>query len=289
MSTEVPRFITHITTKAAWNADAEQPYTAPSLQTEGYIHASTIEEAVNTARRYYTNVNTSQPEAEQTLLLLLVDTVALDEKSKVVLEAAYPPSEATKGKLFPHIYGPINRDAVVVVGEPFGESTGPKAQFPSVPESIAKEVEAGGNDEAGNNNVILLLTVGKTAKDSLATGANAYTTESLATEGFIHASTVETILKVANLFFTGITDPDLHVFLNCVDKRRVSAETKFEKPADAHGIDAGPLTGYAFPHVYGAIEVSALSTEAPLERLVVPNTRKFEGLPANVSEFLERK
>ncbi len=92
--------ILHITHRTAWEA-AQQAgnYTAPSLATEGFIHFSTPAQVLWVAERFY---------AGQTdLVLLEVDPAAL------TAELRYEESEP--GQLFPHLYGPLNLEAVRAV------------------------------------------------------------------------------------------------------------------------------------------------------------------------------
>jgi uncharacterized protein (DUF952 family) len=80
-----------------------------------------------------------------------------------------------------------------------------------------------------------------------------YRAASLATEGFIHGSQPEQVLRVANRFYCGI--PDLLVLW--IDPQRLSAPIRYEAS-----------DGEIFPHIYGAlnldcvIRVSELSPEA---------------------------
>ncbi|GAB3708882.1 DUF952 domain-containing protein [Spirosoma flavus] len=92
--------IYHIVPNTNWLAFKEQDnYEAASLQTEGFIHLSTKEQVAQTLSRYYQNV----PD----LLLLHVDTAKLTHTLK------YEPS--TNNELFPHLYGPLNKDAIVKI------------------------------------------------------------------------------------------------------------------------------------------------------------------------------
>lgn len=92
--------IYHIVPAADWAQQADQPtYEAGSLQTEGFIHLSQQEQVAGTLRRYYTNV----PD----LLLLHVDT------DKLMHELKY--EVATNGEQFPHLYGPLNKEAIVAI------------------------------------------------------------------------------------------------------------------------------------------------------------------------------
>jgi uncharacterized protein (DUF952 family) len=101
--------IYHITSRAAWNeAQDRGEYRTESLETEGFIHCSTEEQVVPVAQKFYAG--------QHDLLLLVIEPALLESDLKWE-----PPSEGTpppgvsEGDLFPHIYGPINLDAVVKV------------------------------------------------------------------------------------------------------------------------------------------------------------------------------
>ena len=90
--------IYHITTAAAWAAArAAGAYSPDSLASEGFIHFSTREQLLWVADRFY--------RGEPGLLLLAVDT------ERLTAELRYEESEP--GMRFPHLYGPLNLDAVV--------------------------------------------------------------------------------------------------------------------------------------------------------------------------------
>ena len=93
--------IYHVTTAAAWKAaHQEGAYDAPSLKEEGFIHCSQENQVEGVLQRYY---------AGQTdLVKLVIDTEKLT--SRFVFE--WSPSTADT---FPHIYGPLNLEAVVQV------------------------------------------------------------------------------------------------------------------------------------------------------------------------------
>jgi uncharacterized protein (DUF952 family) len=92
--------ILHITSRTAWEA-AQQAgaYTAPSLETEGFIHFSTPEQVAWVAQRFY---------AGQTDLVLL-------EVDPALLAAELRYEESVPGQWFPHLYGALNLDAVRAV------------------------------------------------------------------------------------------------------------------------------------------------------------------------------
>ena len=92
--------IYHVVLPAVWERFRERPsYRSESLETEGFIHCSYAQQLDGVIDRYYS-------EAEK-LLVLAIDTGKL--RAKLVEEPS------TGGEIFPHIYGPINTDAVVSV------------------------------------------------------------------------------------------------------------------------------------------------------------------------------
>jgi uncharacterized protein (DUF952 family) len=73
--------------------------------------------------------------------------------------------------------------------------------------------------------------------------AGEYHPRSLDTEGFIHASLPEQVLRVANRFYAGQNG----LLLLWIDPQRVRAPVRYE-PAD----------GELFPHIYGALNLDAV-------------------------------
>lgn len=90
--------IYHIVAATDWASQEGQPtYEASSLQTEGFIHLSKKEQVSGVLNRYYPNV--------PNLLLLHVDA----DKLTHVLRY----ESSTNNELYPHLYGPLNKDAVI--------------------------------------------------------------------------------------------------------------------------------------------------------------------------------
>ncbi|MFI2858253.1 DUF952 domain-containing protein [Paenibacillus sp. JSM ZJ436] len=90
--------ILHIMNTVAWkNALVAGEYAPPSLKKEGFIHCSTPEQLLNVANTFY--------KGQKGLFLLYID------ESKVIPDIVYEDLYKT-GKKFPHIYGPLNLDAV---------------------------------------------------------------------------------------------------------------------------------------------------------------------------------
>lgn len=102
--------IYHITTAEAWS-EAQQTgeYEAASLREEGFIHCSEASQVEETLQRFF-NGKTG-------LVKLFIDT---DRLSSQYIQEWSGGAQDT----FPHIYGPINLDAVIAV-EPLVRQTHP--------------------------------------------------------------------------------------------------------------------------------------------------------------------
>ena len=120
--------IVHITSRAAWaEARKRGQYSAPSLQSEGFIHCSTRDQVLQVANDFY--------RGQANLLLLCIEEDSLD--SELRWEApAHPKASTTEPKadlsLFPHLYGELNLDAVVAAID-FNESEAGFALPPGMP------------------------------------------------------------------------------------------------------------------------------------------------------------
>jgi uncharacterized protein (DUF952 family) len=91
--------IYHVTTTADWNeAKAKGFYEHPSLKAEGFIHCSQDHQVAGVLERYFAG--------QTNLIKLVIDTDKLT--SKFVFDWS-PSTQDT----FPHIYGPVNIDAVI--------------------------------------------------------------------------------------------------------------------------------------------------------------------------------
>ena len=117
--------IYHITSLAAWNEARQRgDYRTDSLAMEGFIHCSTEEQVVPVAEKYY--------KGQDSLILLVIEPERLtsDLKWEPPAEGAPPPG-VPEGSLFPHIYGPINLEAVVRVFDLQSQPDG-KYGFPQI-------------------------------------------------------------------------------------------------------------------------------------------------------------
>jgi uncharacterized protein (DUF952 family) len=101
----------HITTRAEWDAaQAAGEYRASSLDTEGFIHLSAPEQVLLPANTLF--------RGQTGLVLLVLDADRLT--APVRWEDLY-----NHGMEFPHLYGPLNLDAVtdVLPFEPGSDGT----------------------------------------------------------------------------------------------------------------------------------------------------------------------
>jgi uncharacterized protein (DUF952 family) len=95
--------IYHLTTLGQWQQAKENgKYTVPSLADEGFIHASEERQVSGVLERYF--------KGQQHILKLVIDT----EKLTSPLYYDWSPSVEDT---FPHIYGPINLEAVIKAEE----------------------------------------------------------------------------------------------------------------------------------------------------------------------------
>lgn len=90
----------HLVPESTWRAaDPSQPYTPAGFEAEGFIHCTDGErELIATANRYYRQ----QPGP---FLAIEIDTALVRAPIK---------DEDTR-RIYPHLYGALNRDAVVAV------------------------------------------------------------------------------------------------------------------------------------------------------------------------------
>lgn len=92
----------HIVTPEVWEEFRTKDfYEAASLATEGFIHCSFAEQLEGVLQRYYSGL-------EKVLIMTI-------EPEKLTSELVNEPS--TNDEIYPHIYGKINREAIVGIEE----------------------------------------------------------------------------------------------------------------------------------------------------------------------------
>jgi uncharacterized protein (DUF952 family) len=99
--------IYHITTRSAeLQARQSGEYRAESLASDGFIHCSQVFQILGVANAFYAGQND--------LVILVIDPLRL--KSQTKFEAPVHPRQSASApasdNLFPHVYGPINFNAV---------------------------------------------------------------------------------------------------------------------------------------------------------------------------------
>jgi uncharacterized protein (DUF952 family) len=91
--------IYHITTARQWTeAQNKGHYESPNLKEEGFIHCSMEDQLEDVRQRFYQGIGD--------LILLKIDA------DKLTSQLIYEWSPSVQNT-FPHVYGPINLDAVV--------------------------------------------------------------------------------------------------------------------------------------------------------------------------------
>ena len=110
--------ICHITTRDAWEAaQAGGEFRSPEFDAIGFIHCSTPEQVMLVANAFF--------RGQSGLVMLMIDPAKL--KSPVRWE---PPHSTERlpgfmhGSVYPHVYGPINVDAVARIVQLVPSDTG---------------------------------------------------------------------------------------------------------------------------------------------------------------------
>ena len=94
--------IYHITSRTDWAAaQGAGQYRTGSLVSQGFIHCSTAQQVVRVANAFYPG--------QSGLVLLEIDPAALKPLVR------WEPGTDKPDELFPHIYGPLNLEAVLRV------------------------------------------------------------------------------------------------------------------------------------------------------------------------------
>jgi uncharacterized protein (DUF952 family) len=92
------RRIFHIVPRVKWE-QTTGPYRADSLASEGFIHCSNENQVARVANLFYAD--------HDDLLVLCIDADRLNSAVRY--------EDPGVGELFPHVYGPIDREAIIEV------------------------------------------------------------------------------------------------------------------------------------------------------------------------------
>ena len=95
------RYIVHLTTRRAWDhAKLAGHYNGDTLETEGFIHCSNLDQVIRVANTRF--------HSRGDLVLLWVD--------RTLVKATIREENLEGGDdLFPHVYGPLDIDSVIAV------------------------------------------------------------------------------------------------------------------------------------------------------------------------------
>ncbi len=116
MNVEQAPWLVHVCSRQDWQqAQTSGHYQASSLTEVGFIHCSKPEQILKVANRYYS--------AARGLVLLWIDP------AKLLSELRW---EYSDGDLFPHLFGPLNLEAVVSVSDFSPEPDGVFRQLPDL-------------------------------------------------------------------------------------------------------------------------------------------------------------
>lgn len=114
-----PRTIFHIISRDDWMAAGLAGSVRPSsLETEGFVHCSSADQVAETANLFFSGAHD--------LLLLEIE----EDRLTADIRFEAPSDAKSSNALFPHVYGPINLDAVTAVHTLNPDSRG-RFQFPT--------------------------------------------------------------------------------------------------------------------------------------------------------------
>ena len=83
-----------------------------------------------------------------------------------------------------------------------------------------------------------------------------YRAGNLEQDGFAHCADEASVVAIANDYYADVSEP---LLLLEIDPGRLGSETRYEAPAPTPGGGSSHLeNAVRFPHVYGAIELSAV-------------------------------
>ncbi len=98
--------IYHITSRTSWiEAQSQGSFRAISLESEGFIHSSTEKQVISVANAFY--------RGQLGLVLLAIDEKLLQSEVRWEAPVGAPTAGILSSEKFPHIYGPINLNAVI--------------------------------------------------------------------------------------------------------------------------------------------------------------------------------
>lgn len=117
----MPNNILHIVPASYFNAQpSDQPYLPEAYPGDGFIHCTQQPEVMlGIANRFYQKVD-----GEVLVLVIDADRVTADVKWESPAHPDGSPTQPGEAILFPHIYGPLNRDAITSIRVAVRDSAG---------------------------------------------------------------------------------------------------------------------------------------------------------------------
>ncbi|WP_033303420.1 DUF952 domain-containing protein [Nocardiopsis alkaliphila] len=119
--------VLHLTEMSRWRRGGD--IEAESLSTQGFLHASADETVMLAV------ANALYAEPTEPLVVLVVDTERVDAEIRWEAADPAPPPGVGPNVLFPHVFGPIPRRAVVAVRRPVRDRWGRYSALEDVEES----------------------------------------------------------------------------------------------------------------------------------------------------------
>lgn len=101
------RLIFHLVPRSTWEQTPRDAYTDPSLMSEGFIHCSNADQVERVANLFFASC--------EELLVLHIDVDRLGAALRDEPAAAIGGQDPFTGEMFPHVYGVIERNAIVAV------------------------------------------------------------------------------------------------------------------------------------------------------------------------------
>ncbi|MFD5109921.1 DUF952 domain-containing protein [Streptomyces cinereoruber] len=98
--------IYHVVPLAEWSARPERPYAPASLAEEGFVHCAPDEATALAV------INAFYRASPRPLLALVLDEGRLSARTEREAAVPAPPPGVPDGTLFPHVFGPLDREAV---------------------------------------------------------------------------------------------------------------------------------------------------------------------------------
>ncbi|MFE5513888.1 DUF952 domain-containing protein [Streptomyces sp. NPDC056529] len=98
--------IYHVVPLPEWSARPERPYAPASLAEEGFVHCAPDEATALAV------VNAFYRSSPRPLLALVLDEDRLSARTEREAADPAPPPGVPDGTLFPHVFGPLDREAV---------------------------------------------------------------------------------------------------------------------------------------------------------------------------------